>query len=322
MAAGCLRPCLYRGLRVAVVVPAYNEETLIGDTLAGIPELVDRVYAVDDGSTDGTGRVIEEYAGMDPRVEAVVHEVNSGVGAAIITGYRRVLEDGVDVAVVMAGDDQMDPAHIPMLLDPIVDGRADYTKGNRLMSEEYRRGMSAWRIFGNMLLSFLTKLASGYWQLIDPQNGYTAISRRALETIPLDKVFTYYGYCNDLLVKLNVYGFRVVDVQMPARYGDERSKIRYGAYIVKVSWMLLRNFFWRLKMKYVVLSFNPIVFFYLLGIVIVPISMGFGVYSLYYKFVMGRDLFIRAALSLLLFIVGIQFLFFAMLFDMQNERNL
>ena len=313
---------MYRGLRVAVVVPAYNEETLIGDTLAGIPELVDRVYAVDDGSTDGTGRVIEEYAGMDPRVEAVVHEVNSGVGAAIITGYRRVLEDGVDVAVVMAGDDQMDPAHIPMLLDPIVDGRADYTKGNRLMSEEYRRGMSAWRIFGNMLLSFLTKLASGYWQLIDPQNGYTAISRRALETIPLDKVFTYYGYCNDLLVKLNVYGFRVVDVQMPARYGDERSKIRYGVYIVKVSWMLLRNFFWRLKMKYVVLSFNPIVFFYLMGIIITPLSVGMGVYTLHYYFIRGGPLFIRASLSLLLFIVGIQFLFFAMLFDMQNERNL
>jgi hypothetical protein len=138
----------------------------------------------------------------------------------------------------------------------------------------------------------------------------------------LDGVFTYYGYCNDLLVKLNVYGFRVVDVQMPARYGNEKSKIRYGAYILRVSWMLLGNFFWRLKMKYVVLSFNPIVFFYLMGLVITPLSIVFGVYSLHYYFVQGGPLFIRAALSLLLFIVGVQFLFFAMLFDMQNERNM
>ncbi|MFH2112161.1 MAG: glycosyltransferase family 2 protein [Candidatus Bathyarchaeota archaeon] len=312
---------MYKDLVVSVVVPAYNEESLIGETLGSIPGYIDHVFVVDDGSGDGTWEIILECQGKDPRIVSLQHEKNRGVGAAIITGYRKALEDGVDVAVVMAGDNQMDPGHIPDLLDPIVEGRAVYSKGNRLMSEEYRRGMSRWRTLGNMMLTFLTKLASGYWQIMDPQNGFTAISRRALEALDLDRVYAYYGYCNDLLVKLNVYGFKVLDVQIPARYGNERSKIRYASYIVRVSWMLLRNFFWRLKMKYVILSFNPVVFFYLAGLMITPVSIVFGVYSLHYYFVQGGPLFIRAALSLLLFIVGMQFLFFAMLFDMQNDRN-
>ena len=313
---------MYRDLVVSVVVPAYNEESLIVETLESLPEYIDHVFVVDDGSRDGTWEVIIECQGKDPRIVPLQHEKNRGVGAAIITGYKKALEEEVDVTVVLAGDNQMDPRHIPDLLDPIVEGRADYAKGNRLMSEEYRKGMSRWRTLGNMMLTFLTKLASGYWQIIDPQNGYTAISRRALEALDLDRVYAYYGYCNDLLVKLNVNGFRVADVQIPARYGNERSKIRYASYIVRVSLMLLRNFFWRLKMKYVILSFNPMVLFYLAGLVITPISIVFGVYSLYYYFVLGGPLFIRAALSLLLFIVGMQFLFFAMLFDMQNEKNM
>ncbi len=249
---------MYKGLRIGVVVPAYNEEDLIGETLFGIPDYIDHIFVVDDGSTDNTSKIILELQRIDPRVTAVNNRKNIGVGAAIITGYKKALENGVDVAVVMAGDNQMDPVYIPDLLDPIVSGRADYTKGNRLMSEEYRRGMSRWRTFGNFILTFLTKIASGYWHIADPQNGYTAITRSALEILPLDRVFTYYGYCNDLLVKLNVYGLRVVDVLIPAKYGNEKSKIRYGEYIVKVSGMLLRNFLWRLNMKYLVLDFNPI----------------------------------------------------------------
>lgn len=311
---------MYEGRVVSVVVPAYNEVKLICETLGSVPGYVDHIYAVDDGSGDGTWEAILGCVERDPRVVPLRHERNMGVGAAIVTGYRRSLVDGVEVAVVMAGDNQMDPSRIPDLLEPVVSGRADYAKGNRLMSAEYRRGMSRWRFLGNAVLTFLTKLASGYWHVIDPQNGFTAISRRALEALDLGDVYTYYGYCNDLLVKLNVYGFRVVDVQIPARYGDERSKIRYPTYILRVSMMLLRGFFWRLKMKYVVLSLNPVVFFYLAGLVITPLSVVFGVYSLHYHFVQGGPLFIRAALSLLLFIVGMQFLFFAMLFDMQSEK--
>ncbi|HJH26259.1 MAG TPA: hypothetical protein C5S37_05655 [Methanophagales archaeon] len=158
--------------------------------------------------------------------------------------------------------------------------------------------------------------------MMDPQNGYTVTSRSVLERISLDSIYPYYGYLNDILVKLNVYGYRVMDIVMPARYGRERSSIKYSKYIVKVSLMLLRDFFWRLKMKYVVLSFHPLVLFYMLGIVLTPIGFFGGLFSLYYKFVIGGDLFVRGALSLLVFILGVQFLLFAMLFDMQvNDRE-
>jgi glycosyltransferase involved in cell wall biosynthesis len=168
----------YRGKRIAVVVPAYNEEKLIGETLGSIPDYIARVYAVNDGSSDRTGEIMEDYARRDSRIIPIHHNPNRGVGAAITSGYKRAVEDSMDIAAVMAGDNQMDPAQLPSLLDPIVDGRADYTKGNRLISEAFRTGMSRWRSFGNSILTFLTKVASGYWQMMDPQNGYTAISTR------------------------------------------------------------------------------------------------------------------------------------------------
>jgi glycosyltransferase involved in cell wall biosynthesis len=183
-----------------VVVPAYNEEDLIGEVLDGIPDYVAKVYVVDDGSADMTGAIIEDYAHRDPRIVAIHHNPNRGVGAAITTGYLQAVEDGMDIAAVMAGDNQMDPAYLPDLLDPIVDGRADYTKGNRLINQAYRKGMSPWRSFGNSLLTFLTKVASGYWQMMDPQNGYTAVSIKSPRRAPpRPSVYQGYGYCNHLL---------------------------------------------------------------------------------------------------------------------------
>ena len=311
----------YRSKTVGVVIPAFNEELLIGDTLRSIPEYVDKIYVVDDSSRDRTAEIAEEFEKNDPRVTCISHEKNKGVGAAIITGYKKALEDKINIAAVMAGDNQMDPKNLPSLLDPIIDGKADYTKGNRLLYSEFRTGMSKWRTLGNTILTFLTKMASGYWQLMDPQNGYTAISAKALEKINPDSIYPRYGYCNDLLVKLNVFGFKIEDVAMPAKYGREKSKIRYGRYIFKVSWLLLNGFFWRLKMKYVWLSFHPLVIFYLFGILLTPIGILGVIFSLYYRFILGGDLFIRGVLSLLIFIIGIQFLSFAMFFDMQVDGN-
>jgi len=307
----------YRDRTIGVVIPAFNEELLIEDTLRSIPPYVDRIFVIDDCSKDRTAEIAGEFTKNDSRFTCISHKVNKGVGAAIITGYKRILQEGIDIAAVMAGDNQMDPKHLPELLDPIVEGKADYTKGNRLMNVEFRTGMSAWRSFGNVILTFLTKMASGYWQLMDPQNGYTAISNRALERIDPDTIYPWYGYCNDLLTKLNVFGFKVKDVGMPARYGNEKSKIRYGRYMFKVSWLLLKNFLWRLKMKYVWLSFHPLILFYAFGIILAPIGLFGGAYSLYFKFVLGGSIFVRGVLSLLLFIIGIQFLSFAMFFDMQ-----
>ena len=233
---------LYRDRVVSVVVPAFNEEKLIGVTLDTMPEYVDHIIVVNDGSTDNTRSIVEVYMEKDPRIELISHDVNGGVGAAVVSGYKRSLELGVDVAAVMAGDNQMDPAELPKLLDPVVGGEVDYAKGNRLLSDVYREGMSRWRFLGNALLTLLTKVASGYWQIMDPQNGFTVISRRGLMSVDWGDVFSYYGYCNDILVRLNVQGLRIRDVLIPARYGEEESKIKYLEYILRVSWMLLKGF--------------------------------------------------------------------------------
>ena len=312
---------MYREHRIAVVVPAYNEELLIGPTLDTMPGCVDRIYAVDDCSTDRTSECVAGRVTGNPRIVLLRHEANSGVGAAIVTGYTTALADEMDIVAVMAGDNQMEPTFLPKLLDPIIDGKADYTVGNRLINPEFRKGMSTWRFVGNAALTLLTKIASGYWQLVDPQNGYTAISARALETIPLDAVYPRYGYCNDILVRLNVYGFRVKNVPHPARYGLERSKIKYSSYIVRLSRLLLKDFLWRLKTKYVIMGFHPLVFYYFFGIAFSVLSVIMGIYSLYFKFVQDYPIFVPAVITLLVFGLGAQFLLFAMLFDMQAEKN-
>ncbi len=235
---------MYKGKKLAIVVPAYNEENLIAETLSNMPDYADRIYVVDDGSTDRTGEIVQPY--VNGTVKLLGDGINRGVGAAIVAGYKRSLEEAMDITVVMAGDNQMDKKHLPDLLAPIISGKADYSKGNRLSKYGHRKGMSNWRFFGNWLLTLLTKIASGYWHIGDPQNGYTAITADTLRKINLDKIYPRYGYPNDMLIKLNVAGCRVTDVPMPARYDREKSKIRYRKFITKVSPLILRGFCWRI----------------------------------------------------------------------------
>jgi glycosyltransferase involved in cell wall biosynthesis len=309
----------FRDHDIGIVVPAYNEEMLIEETIKGIPKYVKKIYVIDDCSTDRTQDIIKSMA--DPRIVNVRHEKNKGVGAAIITGYKLALEDKMEIAAVMAGDNQMDPEELPKLLIPIIEGRTEYTKGNRLINKEFRTGMSKWRFLGNAMLTMITKIGSGYWHITDPQNGYTAISGQALEKIDIDSIYPYYGYCNDILIKLNTFGIRVEDVSIPARYGSEKSKIKYSSYIVKVASMNFRGFLWRLKTKYVVLDFHPLVFFYLASMVLVPSGVLFGMWILiqkWYKIPVSQNFPLLAALMMLM---GVQFLLFAMLFDMQADKS-
>jgi glycosyltransferase involved in cell wall biosynthesis len=276
---------MYRGHSTAVVVPAYNEAGFVGDTIASVPGFVDRVYAVDDGSTDDTWAEIraaadvvadvsppagapgrdDDAADHDGRVVAIQHERNRGVGGAIKTGYQHARAERIDLTAVMGGDGQMEPTVLGDLFDPIVEGRADYTKGNRFLDRTGRESMPAHRFVGNAVLGALTKVASGYWTCGDPQSGYTAISLHALETADIDGMYEFYGYCNDLLVKLNVARLRVVDVPRPITYGDEESHIRYRSYVPRVSLMLLRNFLGRLRTNYLVYDFHPLVGAYAAG---------------------------------------------------------
>ena len=183
--------------------------------------------------------------------------------------------------------------------------------------------MTRWRFFGNALLTLLTKIASGYWQLMDPQNGYTAISRRALERIDPNNIYPRYGYCNDILVRLNTYSFKAVNVNHPARYDiGEISGIKYRTYIFRLSRLLLKDFFWRMKEKYIILNFHPLVFFYFFGTVSILTSLFLFIFALYNKLAVDEPLFIRATLALILLAIGSMFVLFAMLFDMEQERNI
>ena len=239
---------MYRGKKISVVVPAYNEEKLIIPTLQSIPDYVDTVFVVNDGSKDATREKVESQILKDKRI--VLHnKENGGVGSAIKQGYRLSMDAEQDITVIMAGDHQMDPQHMPSLLDPIVDGEADYTKGNRLVDRHTAQGMSSWRYFGNNLLSMMTKISSGLWHIKDPQNGYTAISNHVFQVMHPSEIFGWYGYCNDMLTRLNMYGFRVKDVDIPARYGEEKSKISYPVYMYKVSRLLMVDFVMRISYK-------------------------------------------------------------------------
>ncbi len=242
---------MYQGKRIGVVVPTYNEERFIEEVFNTMPGYVDRIYVVDDASTDGTSRIISEVVGQNGRSEVLTHKENRGVGAAIVTGYKEALIEGVDIIAVMAGDNQMDPAELPKLLAPLIADSADYVKGNRMSNSDHLHGMTYWRRFGNWLLKWLTRIASGNYKLTDPQNGYTAITRKALGLINLDDVYPGYGYCNDILVKLSVAGARIYEIPIPARYGEEKSKIRYSRYMPRVSLLLFKDFLWRLRVKYI-----------------------------------------------------------------------
>ena len=312
---------MLEGKRVAVVVPAHDEQELIATTLAGIPAFVDRIYVVDDGSRDATAE--RARASGDPRVEVIPHDRNRGVGAAIVTGYKRALADGIDVTAVMAADNQMDPGDLGMLALPVVRGEVDYAKANRLVSGEAWRLIPRARYLGNAVLSMLTKVASGYWHVADSQSGYTAISRQMLDVLDLDRIYTGYGFPNDFLVHLNVWNARVRDFPSRPIYGvGERSGIRYHKVVPRISWLLVTGFFWRLSQKYVIRDFHPLVFFYAFGFLSTLAGLVLGVIEIAYR-IAGNDVSVgTVVLIALLVISGSQFTLFAMWFDMESNKEL
>jgi len=267
---------VYDGLKVAVVVPAHNEERLVGKVLTTMPDLVDHIIVVDDASIDRTAEAVR--AVPDPRVELITHDVNQGVGGAILTGHQRVLELGLDVSVVMAGDAQMDPAFLPALLEPIATGEASYTKANRFFSPQSFSGMPRHRIFGNVLLSFLCKAASGYWGLFDPQNGYTAVRRSVLERLPFDRIARRYEFENDMLVQLSILRVPARDVPIPAVYGEEVSGMRLWTVGPRIFGYLWRGFWHRIWWKYVIQSFSPVALMLFAGLGMVFLGLAVGVF--------------------------------------------
>jgi len=312
---------MVEGKRVAVVVPAYNEEHLVAETLAGIPDFVDRIYVVDDASPDATAQRARDAA--DARTEVLVHDKNGGVGAAIVTGYERARDEAIDVTCVMAADNQMDPAELIGLVQPVARGEVDYAKANRLFTGEAWQVIPRNRYLGNAILSLLTKIASGYWHVADSQAGYTALGLASLQGLDLGRIYRRYGFPNDILVHLNVINARVRDVPSRPIYGvGERSGIRLRKVVPRISWLLLKGFFWRLREKYVIRDFHPLVFFYALGILMTSVGFLLGAVEVVLRILGNAITTPTIVLVALLLISGSQFTLFGMWFDMESNKDL
>ena len=316
---------MYKDKIIGVVVPAYNEEKLIGQVIETMPEYVDHIVVVDDCSQDKTIDAVNSFfPEMDNRLHLIQHQTNQGVGGAIANGYKWCRDQEIEIAVVMAGDAQMDPDDLPRLLNPIVKDTADYTKGNRLFTGDAWNQIPKVRYLGNSAMSLLTKIASGYWNIADSQSGYTAINLRALKTIDWDKMYKRYGQPNDLLVRLNIYNFRVKDIPVSPVYNiGEVSGFRPILMIPKLSWLMLRLFFYRMWHKYVIRDFHPLVFFYLLAFFLLAASIPLWLRVFYWWIILDLGIPpINALAGMSSVIAGFQALFFAMWFDMEYNRGL
>lgn len=326
---------MYDGRTVGVVVPAYNEFGHVGEVIETMPAYVDRIYVIDDASTDGTWSEIRKQArrrndrskarnGSDAgrqstHVVTIRHERNRGAGGAVKTGYARALEDEMDVVAVMDGDGQMDPAHLERIIEPVVAGHVTYAKGNRLATARDYDTMSRWRLFGNVLLTVLTRVSSGYWELSDPQNGFTAISNDGLRLIRFDRLYDHYGFLNHVLFALNINRQPIADVSHPARYGDETSTIRYSSFVPQLSALLARNFLERIVRSYVIRRFHPLVGCYALGALVLLVGATSGLYSLLAE---GVDTFLGGMASVTVTTLGLLLLLLGTWFDVVENEGL
>jgi glycosyltransferase involved in cell wall biosynthesis len=305
-------------LKVAVVIPCYRVADRVLDVLEAIPARVDRIFCVDDACPEKSGDRIAKGC-KDARVTVFCHDKNQGVGGATITGYKAALEADMDVVVKIDGDGQMDPRLIPRFVAVLQAGEADYCKGNRFYRVATLTGMPKGRVVGNAVLSFLTKLSSGYWQVFDPTNGYTAIHAAALRLLPLEVIDRGYFFESDMLFRLNTIRAVVRDVPMTAAYKDETSNLKAGRLVLPFLAKNLRNLGKRLVYNYYVRDFNLASLEWPLGILL----LGFGViFGLSQWISVARSGQVASAgtvmLAALPVMVGIQMLLSAFNFDIQN----
>lgn len=308
---------MFQGRRVFVVIPCYKVAGQVAGVLAAIPEYVDGIVAVDDASPDETSTILAAID--DPRLDVVRHQQNRGVGGAMISGFNRAAELGAEIMVKVDGDGQMDLSYLPLLLDPLVNHDYVYAKGNRLVDRKALEAMPRVRLFGNFVLNFLTKLASGYWHIMDPQNGFLAITTAAWEPLDHGRIYNGYFFENDMLVNLNLYNARVKDIPMPARYGDEPSSLRIRHVIPTFSWLLIDRTIYRFFTKYMLRDFSPIALFVLTGLPLFVWGVVFGAASWIINARLGVVTSTGTVmLSVLPFLIGFQLLLQALVLDIQD----
>lgn len=303
---------------VAVVIPSYKVQSHILSVLEGIGPSVSKIYVVDDKCPQGSGQFVLEQC-RDPRIEVVFNRTNLGVGGATIAGYRRALIDGADIVVKLDGDGQMDPGAIPSLIRPIERGLADYTKGNRFYSFENLKGMPVLRKIGNTGLSFITKVSSGYWDVMDPTNGYTAIHVGALSLLPLSKVEKRYFFESDMLFRLNTIRAVVREVPMKAIYGQEKSNLSILKVLQDFPVKHLSRFVKRIGYSYLLRDFNVCTIELFFGLALLLFGVGLGSYTWYRSWLaqVGTPTG-TIMLAVLPIIVGVQLLLAAISSDVAN----
>lgn len=300
---------------VAVVIPSYRVKAHILPLLSRIGREVDHIFVIDDACPEGSGAVVLAEC-QDPRVLVVVHEQNQGVGGAVITGYQQAIAAGADIVVKLDGDGQMDPGLIPYFIAPILQDRADYVKGNRFHNVEDVRSMPKARLLGNAGLSFMTKLSSGYWNIFDPTNGYTAISAPVLSHLPLHRLRRRYFFESDILFRLNTIQARVLDMPMTAIYADEQSGLQIRRVIVPFLLGNIANFCKRVIYSYFLRGFSIASLELLAGLILVPFGVLYGINGWSESAATGQPATTGTVmLAALPVILGVQFLLSFLAFD-------
>jgi len=305
--------------KIFVIIPAFRAESTLPAVLQGMPQRVHTVIVVEDATPDSTAAVAEACRLADPRITLLRHEANQGVGGAMQTGYRAALELGAEVMVKMDSDGQMDPAYLDQLIAPILSGEADYAKGNRFLHEKALAQMPYLRRIGNLGLSFLTKAASGYWNIFDPTNGYTAISAEAVRELNFERLSRRYFFETSMLLELGLQRLAVKDVYIPAVYGDEKSSLSISKSLFEFPPRLLRGMLRRILFFYFIRDFSAVTVFLLAG----WINVLFGVIWGGYHWWKSSQLQVAAStgtvmIAILPLIIGLQFLLQAVVMDIQN----
>lgn len=303
---------------ISVVIPCYKVKNHIIDVLSRIRSEIDTIYVVDDCCPENTGNFVKENC-QDTRVKVLFNSINLGVGGAVITGYKQAIDDGASIVIKLDGDGQMDPKDIPSLINPILKREADYCKGNRFFDIETLLIMPKIRLLGNSSLSFVNKMVNGYWNIVDPTNGFTAIHIETLKKLPLNKIDNRFFFESDMLFRLSTIRAVVKDIPMTAFYGNEKSSLKIYKVLVEFPLKYLNRFFKRIFYNYFLRDFNSGTIQLIFGIVLFLFGLIFGIYHWFVSYktmsFASTGTVMIAALPLIL---GFQLLIGALNFDVQN----